>query len=161
MLLEQAQFLENIYTENIQKLTQFANGFLHDKTSSNIAVQDSFYIACEKIESISTSPNPVGWMMNAVRFTSLNMLKARKKQMDLIISWDDLQLCKIPYSVDETGDSLVEQCKLTLSKSEFYLLNQILIQDVSYCDVSNYLGISIWACRKRVQRLIKKLQNQL
>ena len=161
MLLEQAQFLENIYTENIQNFTQFDNGFLHDKTSSNIAVQNSFYIACEKIESISTSPNPVGWMMNTVRFTSLNMLKARKKHMDLIISWDDLQRCVIPCSVDEKEDSLVEQCKFLLSKSDFYLLEQIVIQGVSYCDVSHRLGISIWACRKRVQRLLQKLQTKL
>ena len=47
-----------------------------------------------------------------------------------------------------------------LSPQEYTLLKEIVIDGVSYLDMAEKLEISMWACRKRVERIIKKIRRK-
>mgnify|MGYP001624421429 FL=1 len=53
--------------------------------------------------------------------------------------------------------SIEKRIQNTLSHEELSLLKSIVLEQKPYIEVSKELGISIWACQKRMQRIRKKL----
>ena len=47
-----------------------------------------------------------------------------------------------------------------ISDDEYTLLKRIVIDGISYVEAAKELDISMWACRKRVQRIIDKIHKK-
>ena len=61
---------------------------------------------------------------------------------------------------DALYDDGLELFSGLISEEELTLLQKIIVDGTSYADAAGELGISIWACRKRVQRAIDKLHKR-
>lgn len=45
------------------------------------------------------------------------------------------------------------------NKLKIYLMRRIVLDKATYKEMSDELGIKLWACQKRMQRIIQKLRN--
>ena len=50
------------------------------------AVQDTFRIACTKVDELITSPNPKGWLMNTLKNVINNMKRSRARWLRVLFT---------------------------------------------------------------------------
>lgn len=158
---EQAELLEQMFREHYSSLQIYAFRFLENWDAAAQAVQESFHIACERIEVFADSPNRIGWLKKTVRYVCLNTIKTRNRRMKDLIALEELSAKQLPSVYDEYSIGADESFKSILSEEEYQLLYEIIVQGIPYSSVANKHGITMWACRKRVQRIIKKLRANL
>ena len=60
----QRKAVEKLYMEMYNALSVYARSALHDHILAEEAVQDTFRIACSKVNDFLSSPNPKGWLLN-------------------------------------------------------------------------------------------------
>ena len=48
-----------------------------------------------------------------------------------------------------------------MTEDEIHLLKRIVLEKATYLELAKELNISVWACQKRMQRLLKKLKHSL
>ena len=161
LLPEQELFFESFYRKHFEELTIYAFYYTRDWTMARYAAQDAFHVAVDKIDTFSSSPNPMGWMKKTVEYTAKNMMRAKKRQLQWLVSLEDLWDGPGAYDHYEVEDEQVNQCERILSPEEFRLLKRIALDKIPYVEVAEELGISMWACRKRVQRIEEKLRDKL
>ena len=105
------------------------------------------------------SPNPVGWMKNVIKNISNNMRRRKTKESLLVMHFADT-LKDVGFE-DLMEFELYEQCKAILTKAEYDLMVSIYINGVSPKEKAQELDISIWACYKRIERMLSKLRQEL
>lgn len=159
---EQDVFLERLFREHFNELELYAYRYLKTKNDAQIAVQDAFHTACTKIDDVMSSPNPIGWMKLTIKNIARNMLKTKNRQMRLFVSLEEFagNLSEASLNVDDTPD-IVDCCLKAVTKEEFTLFRRIALEGITYVEAAEELGISMWACRKRVQRTTEKLRKAL
>lgn len=64
MLTEaQNKFLEELYKSTFNLLKIYAISAVGDNPQAEELVQDTFTVACNKIEKLEESPNKIGWLL--------------------------------------------------------------------------------------------------
>ena len=156
---EQDVFLEALYQEHFQELELYAYAMVRDRGHAQSAVQEAFHIACQKIDDVMTSPNPMGWMKLAVKNVCRNMNKRRSQEMKLVLSVEDLYVEPAEPRRMESEFELMEACRQLVSPEEFEMVKSVVLDGVSYAELAERRGLSMWACYKRVERVLKKLRD--
>ena len=137
----------------------YAKAVLKSTSFAEEAVQEAFRIACSKPESIFCSEQPKGWIMNTLK----NVIRSEKRMYanfsKLIIRLIPEEGA-VPPGIGFDDYSGVEYSDL-LSHEEFRLMRLIVLQNYTIREAAMELGISVEACKKRVQRAKKKLQKAL
>lgn len=159
MTAEQAAFLEQFFKAHFSELQVHAFRFLGDWKNTEGVVMDAFEIACEKIDTFLECKNQIGWMKSVVQNVCRNSLRRRSRDAMLLLAWEDITEGQLPGVEDTHPSWLVEECKALLSQEEFSLLYQAVVLDVPYDELARTRGITMWACRKRVQRTLAKLRK--
>ena len=152
------QFLETLYRAHYQKLFLYANAVLKHRELAEEAVQDTFHIACGKIRLLQQSPNSAGWLVQTLKYVLRNMERTRSSLY--------ASLQHLPYEEQYLGGRKDEECIELLyggilTDEEFHLLRRIVLEGCSFPEVSRELGISVEACRKRMQRIREKLRKNI
>lgn len=156
---KQDAFIEQLFHSYFRELEVYAYALLKNSSDAETAVQDAFHTACLKIDDIMGSPNPVGWMKKTIKNISNNMRKRKTRESMLVMYFADL--------LDDVGAEdpkefeLHEQYKSILTAEEYDLLASIYINGVPPIEKARELGISIWACYKRIDRMLGKLRREL
>lgn len=149
---------ERIYREMFIKLTIYAENQLNSKSLAEDAVQETFRIAWIKFDQLIKSPNPNGWLMNTLKFVissvRRNIIKANK-----ILATEVEFNEKLSGSMNNEVDPLILY-KGKLSEDELNLLKKYAIEGCSLLEISKELGISLDACKKRVQRVKEKFKKE-
>lgn len=152
------KFFSDYYSKYFNKLKIFAHSALGDWDRAEEAAQDTFHIAWIKVDDFMASSNPMGWLINTLKFTLKNIQRRNYYQTKLFISLSelgDISVSNIPESdIDVEG-----VCKSVLSKEEYYMLKRAVLDKVTYKELSEELGIKLWACQKRMQRIYQKLRK--
>ena len=166
---EQERLLEELYKEMYSVLLCYANAALKDKALAEEAVQDTFRIACAKVGELSASENPRGWLMltlkNVLRNTNRE-LAALNQLFVSAVSIDD-EIVLETYASGTDYEKRIEDDEVSilysdlLSPDEYRLLKRIVLQKYTIRDAAKELGISIESCKKRIQRIKKKLRKKL
>ena len=137
----------------------YAKAVLKSTSLAEEAVQEAFRIVCSKPESIFCSEQPKGWIMNTLK----NVIRSEKRMYanfsKLIIRLIPEEGA-VPLGIGFDDYSGVEYSDL-LSDEEFRLMRLIVLQNYTIREAAMELGISVEACKKRVQRTKKKLQKAL
>ena len=149
--------VEKLYKEMYPALHVYALRILGDDTLAEEAVQDAFCIACAKRDQFLSSPNPQGWIMLTLKHVMQNMLRAQARlQRQLPLDEGEGLPIEIPELVN------VDLLFGDVSDSEdFQLLKRIALEQCTIPELAQELGISVEACKKRVQRARKRLQKKL
>ena len=149
--------LEQMYREMYPTLYAYALRILKDHALAEEAIQDTFCIACAKREQALSNPKPRGWLMLTLKHVRQNMLRAQRKvQRLLFLTAGEEQPAEAPELLD------VDVLFGDVSNSEdFRLLKRIALDQCTIVELAQDLGISVEACKKRVQRARKRLQKKL
>lgn len=119
---------------------------------------DTWEIMLKNMHTVENHPNPEGWIIKAAKY---NMWKALKKQQNQWKKETDILEILDSYAADiaEQDEHFYDMYKEVLSQEEMELLKFIYVYEVDYETTSKYLGIKPSACRKRAERIRKKLKK--
>lgn len=140
-------------------LFTYAKCLLDSAALAEEAVQETFRIACSKPEDLMESPSPKGWITNTMKNVVRNMKRTHAKLTKLVVqSLSEEAYITGVCEVDDYTD--IEYADL-ITPEEYNLIKRIALQKSSIRDAAYELGISVEACKKRVQRAKNKLKKSL
>ena len=149
--------LAQLYRETFRSLYAYALSALRDPALAEEAVQETFFIACAKIDYLLESPNPRGWLTLTVRNVTRNLrVRERKRaaQVSLSATQED------PVGEEDVFLRPELLYKSYVSEEELALLSRVGIDGYTIQEASEQFGISVEAGKKQEQRAKKKFQKQ-
>lgn len=148
---DQRKQIGELYMEMYGLLMAYARSAMEQESLAEEAVQETFRIACERAQVLLSSPNPRGWLVNALKFSISNIKSKRKAIQRLLEEYQEgVQRNAQAFSEDVVP---VEMLYEDLSHTEeFKLLTELAIEGKSHKEMAQSRGISVSACQKRVQR---------
>ena len=158
MTAEQDRFFTAIYLDRRKPLLEYAESNLHNHALAEEAVQQAFEIACRKIEDFQSSPNPKGWIFNAVRFVVINMASRLRTERRVIAITDEYR----PDLVAAPADPLPLRMHFgdLVDTPQFQIIYEMEFNGRTLAEIAKDLGISEAACKKRAERARKYLQKK-
>ena len=161
MASAQDEIFEQYYKEYFQSLKGYAHASLQNWDIAEEITQDTFHTAWIKIDNFIKSPNPMGWLVNTLKFKIKNYERKRQHYLQLILETCEIEKIPSHTNSSEHEYDLFNFCKTILTDEDFYIIYMVIIQGITHAEISQKLGISLWACQKRVQRILKKLRDAL
>ena len=155
----QRSFIESLYLEMYDKLMIYANCAFAEESLAEEAVQETFRIACQKPDQFCNSENPRGWLVNTLKFTIRNMRRSRESGQQLLSRYLALQNESITYSVDAVSMEVLYEDMAHLE--EFKLVKEMAVDGKSHLQMAQSRGITVAACKKRMQRAKELLKKKL
>ena len=151
--------IEGLYFEMYDMLMTYARCSFDEESLAEEAVQETFQIACQKPDKLCESLNPKGWLVNTLKYTIRNMKRRREH------AWQVLS----GYLVKQQEDGTYSEDKLCLQlmyedlayTEEFKLLKEMVIDGKSHLEMAKARGITVNACKKRVQRAKEILRRKI
>lgn len=156
---ENNRIIEELYIDLYPKLLRYATNSLGDPHLAEEAVQETFRIACAKFVQLMESQNRQGWLTNTLKHVISNTRRSQTKfnSLFMIIT----AAAQIPSEISEDNVDLAMYCTTVLGKENFWLVKQIIIEKKTMLEASNEIGISVNACKKRIQRAKEKLKDAI
>lgn len=155
---EQRELIEQLFLEMYDKLLMYARYALSESSLAEETVQETFQIACQKPERLQESPNPKGWLVNTLKNTIRN-IKHNRANAERILA----QYLHVPddrtYSEDEMNLGVLYED--IADTEEFKMLKEFAIEGRSHLEMALDRGITINACKKRLQRAKEKLRIKI
>lgn len=154
-----SKMIEELYLEMFDKLKAYARSVLESDALAEEAVQETFRIACQKPQNVYNCPNPQGWIFialkNTIRNIQGNRATARRiLEMYLLVEAGQTAFSDDRLSIEVTYEDVADT-------EEFKLLKELAIEGKSHEEMAKARGITVSACKKRVQRAKEKLQQKL
>ena len=156
---EQGQYIEQLYKDMFDSLCSYAYSILKNTHLSEEAVQETFQIACSKPASLMSSKNPKGWLMNTLKNVLHNALRKRTALEKYIAAAESENIDLIASPSPGSNVDLMYSDMVT--EIEFQLLKWVAIDQYTMLEAADKLGITVEACKKRVQRAEKKLRRKI
>lgn len=156
---EQSKQIEKLYLEMFDKLMAYARSSLDNEALAEEAVQETFRIACQIPERLCDSPNPQGWLVLTLRNTVRNMKSSRATAKRIVERYLMTQIKEVSISEDRIGLNILYEN--IADTEEFKLLSEMAVEGKSHEEMARTRGITISACKKRVQRAKEKLQTKI
>lgn len=155
----QRQWIEQLYVEMYEKLLAYASSIFKEGGLAEEAVQETFRIACQKSDQLCDSENPRGWLVNTLKFTMRNMKRSRESGQQLLSRYLALQTEAVAFSEDKVRLEVMYEDVADLE--EFKLVKEMAVDGRSHLEMARSRGISVAACKKRMQRAKEILQKKL
>lgn len=155
----QSKQIESLYLEMFDKLFIYARSNLDNDALAEEAVQETFRIACQRPEKLCSSENPQGWLVLALKNTIRNMRSNRATAKRIVEKYLMVQFQEDALSEDKLSLEILYGS--VADTEEFKLLSELAIEGKSHKEMATSRGISVNACKKRVQRAKETLQRNL
>lgn len=151
--------IENLYRKMYCLLFEYARSALSNDSLAEEAVQETFRIACQKHESLWESPNPEGWLVITLKNVICNTVHSRATAAHLLKDYFTLHpngtsASEDPAEIDVLYGNIADT-------EELKLLKEMALDGKSYLEMATARGISVEACRKRMQRAKEFLRKKL
>lgn len=156
---EQRKQIGKLYQEMFDKLMVYARVNLDSESLAEEAVQETFRIACQKPECLCNSLNPQGWLVITLKNTIRNMKSSRATAKRIVETYMMTQLKEISITEDRVNLNVLYENVADME--EFKLLSELAIEGRSHEEMARSRGITINACKKRVQRAKETLQRKI
>lgn len=159
MNTDQKQQIEALYLEMFEKLNTYAKCSLKSEALSEEAVQETFRIACQKPDALCSSANPQGWLVLTLKNTISNIRSRQATAKRIVEKYLITQVKEISISEDRINLNVLYQD--IADSGDFKLLWEMAIEGKSHKEMAQSRGITVSACKKRVQRAKEKLQQKI
>ncbi len=153
----QRQQIELLYMEMFGQLFAYARSVMENDALAEEAVQEAFRIACLRPVELCNSPNPRGWLFNTLKNVLRNTQKNQISTRQLLTEYAAVYGQQALTTQDQLCLEVIYEN--LIDKPEFRLLYAWAVEGKTLLELSQELGISLSACKKRVQRaksLLKK-----
>lgn len=158
MTSDQRKRIEEFYLEMYDRLFIYARSALDNESLAEEAIQETFRIVCMKPEDLLSSPNPKGWIVNTLKYTIQNMKRSRDKANVLLTQYLAAN-SSVAFSEDRI--SLEVTYENVARSEEFSLIKEMAVDGRSHLEMAQSRGISVAACKKRVQRAKEFLRQKI
>lgn len=156
---EQGDMIDQLYHDMYATLYAYAMSAMDDVYQAEEAVQDTFRIACVKVDELARSENQPGWLMNALKYVINNTHRSLARWNNMLVSL--LSTCRTEEADwKQDLDFSVTYSEL-LGDEDFQLLQMVTIQKCTMLETATTYGITVEACKKRVQRAKKRAKQIL
>ncbi|MBQ8833665.1 MAG: sigma-70 family RNA polymerase sigma factor [Oscillospiraceae bacterium] len=156
---EQCRQIQELYLEMQPKLLSYARVRLNSMDQAEEAIQETFRIACGKPEQLLESGNPPGWLMNTLKYVILDTMRQQESGRQLLSKYLLAMSTAITFTEDKISlDVLYENIA---DREEFTLIKEMAVDGRSHQEMAAARGISVDACKKRVQRAKETLKSKL
>lgn len=155
----QSRRIEELYLEMFEKMKIYAGCSLENEALAEEAVQETFRIACQKPEQLCESVNPRGWLVQTLKYTIRNIQRSRATAKRLVETYLTTQSKALSFSEDPLDLHILY--KNVADTEEFKLLAEMAIEGRSHLEMAERRGISVSACKKRVQRAKEALRKRI
>lgn len=156
---EYSEKIEQLYLEMYDMLITYARCSFEEESLAEEAVQETFQIACQKPDKLCKSLNPKGWLVNTLKYTIRNMKRSRENARQLLSNYLIEQMECATFSEDKLSLQLMyDDVSCT---EDFKLIKEMAIDGRSHLEMANARGITVNACKKRVQRAKEILQKKM
>lgn len=155
---QEQQVIESFYKQMYKRLFSYAFSVFRDRSLAEEAVQDTFQIACLKVASLATSPNPEGWLMKTLKYVMSNIRQRQATREAFVVSDRELDenIAAMPQPVSiETEVSFMD----ALGETDYKMLKRVALKEATIRETAQEFGISEEACSKRIQRSKAKLRK--
>ena len=158
------EFINQLFLRMNVKMYNISFNILKNKFDAEEALAQAFLKIIENVEKISALPCPQmeAYCVIIVKNESINIIRKRKKlvhtdNVDYLYQegrtnniWED-------YLEDLNKEKLLS-CLDRLSRDERNIIYLRFIHEMKFKDISELLGTTEEAAKKRVQRILKKLR---
>ena len=151
--------IEELYLEMFEKLKIYACCSLDSEALAEEAVQETFRIACQKPEELCKSVNPQGWLVQTLKYTISNIKSSQASAKRLVEKYLITQIKDFSLSEDRLDLHILYEN--VADTEEFKLLVEMAIEGRSHLEMAKSRGISVDACKKRVQRAKEALRKKI
>lgn len=151
--------IERLYLLMYDKLFVYARSSLSNDALAEEAVQETFRIACMKAEALCSSENPEGWLVITLKNVISNMKKSRMTANRILTDYITAQVNDLSVLEDRISFELMYENIADME--EFKLIKEMAIDGRSHLEMAQSRGISLNACKKRVQRAKEKLRKKI
>jgi RNA polymerase sigma-70 factor (ECF subfamily) len=148
------RFYEELIDSMYDRLLEYARCKTHNATEVQDIVQNACLIAWEKIDSVMKSPNPQGWLMNAVK-NRIQKYFARLEVERNTVEVLTPELVKAPASVT-VGNEL--SFLNTLSEDEIEII-RLREQGYKHHEIAEMLKLKPGTVRQRAARIARKVKR--
>ena len=150
--------IETLYVKQYDMLLSYAMRILKNSAWAEEAVQETFRIACQKADSLNKSENKEGWLLNTLKNVISNMERVQFRAARRMEEYATL-LASFP---ERDNDINLDMLYTDLASSEEYtLIKELVFEEKSIRELAENRGISIAACKKRIQRAKQVLRKRL
>ena len=159
MTTDQRDQIGQLYQEMYEFLLSYALSYLKNNPLAEEAIQETFRIACLKPEALLDSPNPKGWLINTLKNTMRNIERSRANANKLLIAYTAVHGNNVAFSEDKL--SMEISYSNVADSEEFKLIKEMAVEGKSHLEMAEARGISVDACKKRVQRAKEFLRKKI
>ena len=150
--------IEELYLEMYDMLLSYSYSIFKEMSLAEESVQETFRIACQKPEDVFKSQNPKGWLVNTLKFTIRNIKRNQESGQQILTRYLALQTESVAFSMDKM--SLEVMYENVADLEEFKLVKEMAIDGKSHLEMAQERGISVAACKKRMQRAKEILRKK-
>lgn len=160
---EYNEFFKQLFDREYPGLLRYASSILKSLDGSSPvsskaedAVQEAFACAWKERKDVLASPEPVGWLYNALYYKILKLLRAENNWTKRLLKYEQ-------YYIHHHEDHLSIEAELEgiVPKEDFDLLRRIYIDGYSYQELTAGLNTTKEALAVRVYRIKKKIRDTL
>lgn len=148
--------IEALYIDQYDKLFTYAVRILKNETLAEEAVQETFRIACQKADVLHKHENKEGWLLNTLKYVISNIEKIQFRANRSLAEYT--ALLKM-IQEKHTEIDLDIMYKDISSSEEYTLIKEYILEQKSIRELAEKRGISIAACKKRIQRARQTLRR--
>ncbi len=159
MTAEQRKSIEELYAEMYDRLMAYARSSLENESLAEEAIQETFRIACMKPNDLLACPNPRGWLVVTLKNTIQNIKRNCANASKLLVAYAAVQGNEVAVSEDKISLEVTYGNLAPLD--EFKLIKEMALEGKSHLEMAQARGISVDACKKRVQRAKEKLRQKI
>lgn len=160
--MENNKFIEDLYSTEYEILLHYARVVLDDPELAQDVVQDTFHEAVRKADLLQEHPKPCAWLMEVLKHKIQHAKRERVKAAKILVA------ARVNYSNSNLDfmDSRIEleqvaaRMRQCLSPKDFYIFRRYFFASASHLQIAMELDITVWASRKRLERIRKEIKRQ-
>jgi len=160
MTREQQLFFEAFYRTHFKSLVVYAYRFLNNWDDAREIAQEAFLTGLLRIDRFYGSENQIGWIKSTIWKKAQNLNKVKKSRAAVTIPLEDPSFCPSAYDHYSEVDAPFAHSAELLNEQELLLIRRIFMDGEPYRSVAEEFGMTEGACRKRAERIIKKLREK-
>lgn len=152
-MIKPESFIENLYCTHYIDLLNFAEILLRNKEIAQDVVQDTFHDALRKADELFTHPNPSAWLVKTVKYKAQRAKRDQARFLKYISAGVPL-IADLNSSENKIFlQEVLSFAKDSLSGEDFLIFTYFFLEEHSHSYIAKKLGISVWASRKRIERI--------
>lgn len=149
--------MTTLYQEMYGRMAAYAFCVLGDRNLAQEAVQDAFCLFCTKAEEIPD--NPQRQLMQTLQTTMRNMQRYRAAMNRLLMAALQVKDLEELLVYDEGSADL--GCNGSDAHADFQLLKRVILDGCTIREAAQEHGITVEACKQRMQRVQTLLREKL